>query len=800
MTTKKVKLEEDSFNLKNIVSRLLDQWKVFVISLIVFIALGIFYIWYVSPSFNVNAEVEITEGGSGNNATNFLPSNSLAGFGDILGTTSNVQNELEVIQSRDIIDSVVRKMNLNIKYSEVVDGIRTRELYTKTPFQLYLIPKTDSLLQTDCELRFKNYGKDDKFEFSMSNSQWDTSFTASFNDTIQTKLGRMYFTRTGKVFDDELYKMTINSVDFIVPVLIKNLTFEIGNGDASVIDMTYTTNVPKKGEDFLNGIINEYKTRDIREKNKISDSTLKFINQRIEIVDSELSLIEGRIQSFKQNNNLADIEEQSRLLVDNASEVNKQLNDVDVQISVANSTLAYIKDDKNNTRPVPYILVNDPTFQELVQRYNGLLAQKDKISLTLAENNPISQNLNTQISNARGDLTRSLQNQISALQTSRNKILSENSKISGFVQQVPVQERQYVSLQREQNVKQALYLYLLQKKEETAITEASTISAARVIETPKSDFLPYFPNAILLLAASIFLGIFFPSAYVILKYALHTRITSREDITEATDCNIIAEIGHNDKNAVLAMKDDSRSVIVEQFRALRTNMSFLLGQKKCPIILITSSMSSEGKSFVAANLGQVFAISDKKVVLIEMDFRKPHISKMFGLSGEKGLTNYLISGGKLQDFIQPIQGMKNVSLISSGPVPPNPAELMMLPAIKSMFEELKQTFDLIIIDSPPIGLVTDAQLLAEYSDVNFFILRERYSYKNSLEIVNDLLDNNKFSNLYLVINDVKKGASYRYGYGYGYGYGGYGYGYGNYHKNGTGKSKKGVFRKLFSRK
>ncbi|HEY2727188.1 MAG TPA: polysaccharide biosynthesis tyrosine autokinase, partial [Parafilimonas sp.] len=348
-------------------------------------------------------------------------------------------------------------------------------------------------------------------------------------------------------------------------------------------------------------------------------------------------------------------------------------------------------------------------------------------------------------------------------------------------------------LSRQQDIKQQLYIFLLQKKEETAITKASNIPSASVIQTPKSDFKPYFPKKILLFPLGFLLGLIIPAIYITAKFFLNTKVLSRGDIEQVTDVPTIAEISHSNKpDSMMLINNDARSVIAEQFRAFRTNLQFLGIQRKCPVYLVTSSMSGEGKSFIATNLAQVSALSGKRVLLMEMDLRKPKISAALGMENKMGFTNYIILENiRLKDIIRPVATAENVYLLSSGLIPPNPAELLLNPKMKDMFEELRESFDLIIIDSPPVGLVTDTQILAQYSDVNLYVVRLGYTFKNQLELLNDMVNeaNSNFKNLYLIANDIKAGASYKYGYGYSYGYG-YGYGYGNGSKKEKGKRKR----------
>jgi len=463
------------------------------------------------------------------------------------------------------------------------------------------------------------------------------------------------------------------------------------------------------------------------------------------------------------------------LLVQNNSLFYQKLNEAEVQLNVIETMLNYLIDEKNNNRPVPALLTTDPTFSQLMSQYNALVIQKERLLLTVKENNPIASNLTAQIRNVRNDMVKSLQSQKKALEINKAKIVQQNEEIAGGIHNVPAQERQYVDLTREKDVKQALYLYLLQKKEETAITRASNLPSASVIEEPRSEYLPYFPNKIVIGASAILLAFIFPTGFIIVKQLLSNKIVSREDVTNGTSIPIIGEVGHYDGTGMLNMKEAGRTAVAEQFRVFRTNMDFLVKQKQCPIVLVTSTMSGEGKSFISSNLAAVYGYGEKKVLLMEMDLRKPKLSAMLGVPNESGFTSYIIGNGSINDYIKSLP-TPNIFILNSGPVPPNPAELLMSEKVKKMFEELKSQFDVIIIDSAPIGAVTDAQILADHSDVNLFVMRQNYSYKNSVELINELIERERIENLYIIVNDVKKGSLYRYGYGNKYGYG-YGYGY-----------------------
>lgn len=776
--------KEEEINIQKTLGKFLIQWKLYLISLIVVSILAFLYVRYSTPLYAVHAQVlvEDNESQSGSSSsTSFEQSNMLADFSGLFDMQSNVYNEMAILKTKDLLEKTINGLHLNIAYYRTGD-IRDVEMFNRSPFKVDFMPVSDSMLLTEFEINFPDNGKSSKYFVETKNSTFKA--TAHFGDTIHSPLGSICIMPTGLPFATTTYKFTLNSVDAVIADIQKNMIISMPDDQTTVIQIDYNTNVPKKGEALVEDLINEYMQRNLIEKNEISDSTIAFINGRIGLVSGDLSGIETDIEHFKQQNNIADIDAQSKLLVENNSIYYEKQNEIEVQINVVTTMLNYLMNDKNSNRPVPALLTIDPTFQSLMQQYNSLVLQKERLSLTVKDNNPIASNLNAQIKNIKSDLVKSLQSQQRALEIGRDKLIQQNRQIAGAMQNAPMQERQYVDLSRERDVKQALYLYLLQKKEESAITRASNIPNASTIQQPKTDYLPYFPNKILIAAAAFLLAFILPTGFIFIKQLLSNRIVGREDITSKTSIPIVAEIGHYDDEGILDMKRSGRTAVAEQFRVFRTNMDFLIREKTCPVVLITSTISGEGKSFISSSLASVYAYGGKKVLLMEMDLRKPKLSPLLGFTNESGFTSYIINTSKpIKDFIRPYPLIPNVFFLSSGLVPPNPAELLMSDKLEDLFIELKSQFDIIIMDTAPIGVVTDAQLLSKFADANLYVMRQNYSYKSSIEFLNELVERERMDKLYLVVNDVRKGSSYRYGYGYGYGYSGYGYGHGLKTKN-----------------
>lgn len=780
-----VQNQEKNKEIKKLISLVLDYWKGILICAFAGILLAFLALQVVDTKYDIHAQILIEDNPASGASSSLLggtASTMLQDFGGLVGnTTSNVNNELAVIESRDLIESVVRMMDLNISYYKL--GLFGKnEMFLETPFKVKFINLSDSL--TDKVFFKVNVLNGNRLQITSDDLTNDFNITCKTNDTVHTEIGKFYISQTAVPLDSTLqYGFTVSSVDQVVDDFInKKLDVEINDKLATYMDITLKSNIAAKGETTLSTLINEYIRKNLSDKNIILDSTMSFISGRVALLNNDLNSIEQNIQNFKQKNNIADIEEQSKVVIDKSSDYYKQLNDLEVQESVIDASLQYVTDVHNNKRPAPSITaMQDPNFLALLQKYNTLEVQRDQLSLSNTNENPRVQNIDVQLDNLRTDLINSLSNQKKSIQIAKSRLQAENNVMADYIKGVPAQEKIFLDLSRQQEVKQALYLYLLEKNEETAIAKSSNIASARVIETPKSDFKPYFPNKILFFAGGLILGIGLPIGIIMLKKIFTNRVMSREDIeTALPGIPIVSEISHSEKTEGTVIKENERSAISEQFRAFRTNLRFIFGDKKCPVLLLTSSMSGEGKSFIAINLAYVYALTGKKVLLMELDLRKPKVSSYLKMSNDIGFSNYIISDMQLSDVIKRTPVNENVYLMSSGSIPPNPVELLINPKVKTLFETLKKQFDLIIIDTPPVGLVTDSQEIAAYADVNLYVIRHSYTFKNQLEFIKQLKDTGKIKDLYLIINDVMESASNRYGYGYGYGYGGYSsYGYGN---------------------
>ncbi|MFD2584170.1 GumC family protein [Pedobacter vanadiisoli] len=751
--------EDDSIDLLNILGKLADKWPWVIISIVLCFLVSFFYAKYTPPSYQITARVLVNDdekgGGLGKQA------GSLMDLGGLLGAKNSVDNEAEILRTRFLMEQVVRQMQLNIVYS-VKNNFNSRELYN-APFTVNIIKGVDTIQAN--KLNIKRLGTESlllSYKDIQKEIKWDQIFNV---DGIG--LLRISTNPIAKMTDDN-YVIEINSVDERVAQLLKGLTVGVSNKLVTIIDLGLSYPIPRKGEDILNELIKKYTTANLEDKNAIADSTYKFIKERLTKIAVELGDVENEVESFKQQNKLSDMSEQGKLLVQNSGQFSSELAKAETQVTILTDLENYLKDESKNKRVFPTsLLPQDMVFSGLMNQYNALLIERDKQLLSVTESSPFIQNLDDQISQMRKGILANIQSTKNIFLVTSKKLKSQLGKAEGQISGVPQIEKNYLKLARNQKIKQELYIFLMQKAEETAISKTSNISVAKTIDPPKSGVTPVSPKKNVIYLFGILIGFVIPVAVIFGKDLMNTSISTKDDITSLTQVPVIGEISHNSSQDNLVVANQGRSAISEQFRALRTNLTFYLKKADEKIILLTSSMSGEGKSFTAINLGNILALAGKKVLLMELDLRKPGLSAKLSVNNDIGFSNYTISPDiHIMDIIKPLNINKNLFIISSGPLPPNPAETILSEHTPILINELKKQFDYIIMDAPPIGIITDAQLLSVYADVTIYLVRQKVTQKSQLKIVNDLYLNGKIKNIGIVVNDI---LSKYYGYGYGYG-------------------------------
>ena len=570
-----------------------------------------------------------------------------------------------------------------------------------------------------------------------------------------------------------------------------SLTIAPTSKTTSVAVISLKNSSLQRGQDFINQLLEMYNRNTNNDKNEIAQKTAEFIDERIGIISKELGSTEADLESFKRDAGITDLTSEAQIALAGNAEYEKKSVENRTQISLVNDLRKYLRGNEYEVLP-SNVGLQDAALIGAIERYNEMLVERKRLLRTSTENNPAIVNLDTSIRAMKANVQATLEGTLQGLMITKSNLDREASRYSRRISNAPGQERAYVSIARQQEIKAGLYLMLLQKREENAIALAATANNAKIIDEAIADDTPVSPKRSMIYLIALVLGVGIPVGIIYLIELTKFKIEGRVDVEKLTSVPIIGDIPltdeKNDKNGSIAVFENKNNLMSETFRNIRTNLQFMLDNDQ-KVILVTSTVSGEGKSFVSANLAISLSLLGKKVVIVGLDIRKPGLNKVFHLSNkEKGITQYLSNPETdLMEFVQPFDINKNLFILPGGSVPPNPTELLARNGLDKAIEILKQNFDYVIMDTAPIGMVTDTLLIGRVADLSVYVCRADYTHKAEYTLINELSIEKKLPNLCTVINGVdlkKRKYGYYYGYGkYGkyYGYGkryGYGYGYG----------------------
>jgi tyrosine-protein kinase Etk/Wzc len=746
--------QEETVDFKAFVKKLINHWYIFLISIIVFAVIAFIYTRYSTPAYKINAKILIEDekkGGGGSSAGELL------GDMGIMNIKSTVDNELEIIKTREMALKVVKKMNLHISYYRK-GTVKNKKIF-KAPFRIEILSLNDSVKNEKFKLVTIKNGA-----VRISTESDAENFTVRFGEPIAIAgVGVIVIIREPEIqFESSEYGFVITSLANAVTSFKKNFSASVTNKLVTTIDMSFNCPIPKMGEEILTNFIEGYMEQNLIDKNRIVDSTIAFIENRLFYVGKELGDIEGNIQSFKQMNQIANISEKSKTLISSSSDYTKELSELETQLRIVKDWEIRLKDKKNNGKGISNAsLPQDAVFSRLVENYNTLLLEREKLLLSSTEDNPFIKNLDDRIASLRDAMLSSLAGSKRSTEIALEQLAKKINVINGEIMSVPEHERTFLGMFRQQTLKQELYLYLLKKREEIVLSKSSNISTAKLIDPPKSESKPSGPNNLVILAICLLAGLAFPIGIVYVKDALNDKIQTRTDILKAVEIPILGEIG-----STKATISNPQSVMSEQFRALRTNLHFFTNNVGNMTILLTSSMKSEGKIFSALNLGSILAISGKKTLLLDLDLRVGGITNKLQMTSKLGFTNYINTPEmEISEIILPSGIQNGFFVIPTGISLANPSEILMNEKVELLINKLKNEFDYIIINSPPIGLVTDTYLLTKYASVTLYVVRQNFTLKSQLEIPQRLYANKMIEKIGILFNDIKVEGKRAYRYG-----------------------------------
>lgn len=773
--------EEQEFNLQEYIRRYLRYWYLFPIFIVGSLVLAYFYLQITQPIYLAKSILLIKDQKKG---IGIGQNDMLAELSQFSGNKL-VENEIEILKSKTLMAQVIKDLGLDVSYS-ARNGLKTIDLYKKSPFIIKSEIITEFALEEPLLIHFE-----DSTHFRLNGDDQLHTFGKRF----QNDWG-VFTIQKGPASEYEDIKVQFKDANRLTESFLTRLSILQPNNKSTVLELSFEDPSVQRGKDVLNKLLDVYVQSSLNDKNSEASNTLAFIQERLGLITGELSDVEEDVESYKRSQGLTDISQESQIFLENIKDNDKKLSEVNIQIKVLENIDSYIQNAKEGAVAPATYMVNDPVLVSLLGKFNELELQRERYARTVQSNNPLMETITTQIANTRQAIKENVQNLRRGLDVTRQNLESINTRFSAGLRSIPQKEREYVGIKRQQTIKEGLYLYLLQKREETALAYASTVTDSRLIDAPISGTQPIKPKRALIWLGSFVAGIIIPLLIINIIFLLNNTVQSREEIEKLGKIAVLGEIGLLKKSASpdSIVKITSRSAVAEQFRALRTNLQYL-GNGNCKTLMFTSSIGGEGKSFVSINLAASLAYSDKRVVLIGMDLRKPSLHDRLEVPNSKGVTNYLINQSGLNDIIQSTGVHPKFDVIVSGPIPPNPSELISNGRLPQLLKELHERYDYVLIDSPPYGLVTDASLISEYVDATLYLVRFNYTLRDHVLRIGDLNKTKRFANLSVVFNGVNYGA----GYGYGYGYGSYGYGYYEDDKSKEIRSVAGRLKKLVSK-
>lgn len=766
---------ESDFDFKVIIDKYAIHWKWFVLAVSLSLLAAFLYLRYTTPQYLAETTILVKDEQKGGMLSEL---SAFADMGIGGGMKSNLDNEVEILKSRTLVENVVKKLNLTVSIVEkgnVVD----REIYAQAPIELVFLDAQSKLYDNSLNLHFtattadsftlKEIVEDDSKKVLLDGAvfKYEQLISTAYGKFLirKTKYNTAYFKK-----QEDAITIAISPLEKRATSFRKGLKVEPLSKTSSVVSISIEGPVMEKSEDFLNTLVQMYNDDAAADKNFISENTSKFIASRLALITSELDGVEQDVESFKKSNNITDVQSEAALFVEGSNEYDKKGVETEIQLNVVSSMLDFMKKSSNADLLPTNIMSNEGDASGLISSYNELVLNRNRILKTATAVNPSVVQLDQQISSLKSTVQTSLLRMQSSLNIQKRNLNNEEGIINAKINKIPVQERQFRAIARQQKVKEELYLYLLQKREETAISLSATEPNARVIDRAKADDIAISPKKKIVYLAGLLLGLLIPFGVIYIDDVLDTKIKSRLDLDGKTTIPFIGDVPTSDTPNEL-VKSDSRTSFAEAIRIIRTNLEFMLNrvpEGTAKTLFVTSTFPKEGKTFISVNLAATFALSGKKVLLVGMDVRNPKLQNYLNLP-ERGLTNYLSSKDlAIDDLIIKFPGYEDFSVLPAGIIPPNPAELLMNKKVDSLFADLKSRYDYIIVDTAPVSLVTDTLLIAKHADCFIYVARANFLEKRMLDIANNLYKEGKLPNMCMLLNDTDSTKGYGYGYGYGH--------------------------------
>lgn len=790
---------------QQLLEKSIDGW--YWIVLCAAIALGVAYLYLkkTPDTFQVQSSILIKDE-SNDVFKDQGALNSRSSFSSVFSVANNFSTEMDIIASRTLIRKVVEQLDLYVTQTRT-DIFCPRDLYGESPIKVWMTSaEAEKLKRMTLRINLNVNGSLDIITRPEGTKEDVTKHYTKLPVMFPTRAGVISITRVDSVPLKESMEITasVTAPTLMAASYKKRLGVVQTNKESFITSLTLNDTRPERAIVFIKALVEAYNADANEDKNQIAERTADFINNRIVLISSELGTTESTLAAFKQNAGLTDLKSDAARALQGRSEYEKSLAQNETQLNLIKSLHSHVKSNikKNDVIPTSIGIENDNGLTAMINEYNKAVIERNRLARTSSEQNPVIANTDAQLQQMRNNIETTLAGLEQGAAIAKVKLEEELGGFMGTIERTPEDEKQYLSITRQRDFQSQLYLLLLQKREENAIKLAATANNGRIIEEPEAVSVVAPRRAVMMLVALI-IGLAFPIGIFYLLLLLAVRISGRADIKRISDLPIIGDIPFNKqskKKRTIVVQENKNNMMDEAFRSLRTNIQFMLRGDKGKVIMLTSAISGEGKSTIAGNLASSYAFLGKKVIIVGLDIRNPGLNKVFHISTRLGgISQYLADpqNQNLMEMVQQSDISPNLYILPGGIVPPNPTELLSQSALDDAIDKLRNDFDIVILDTAPIGLVSDSQVISRVADMTIVVVRQNYSYKNSLYMIDDLARDNMLPRVGFVLNavNVERRRAYGYGRGYGYGYG-YGptYGYGQTDE----KNEKGIFGRLKS--
>ena len=759
----------EKMNMRTEFKKYVSHWPWFLVSLILCLLLGYLYIRYTAPQYKAQTTIILKD-----ESSRGPESIIYAEFGITNSPmTKTMENELAILRSRKLMQDVVKSLNLNVQH--FVEGkISTVEIYEDIPFSLQVLRMEEHRLKEIGEARIEvqEYAQN---EFRINNLNTSETYRVRAGQPVDLGFASIVL---GSLTEDKQPGAVIvqfSEIEKVASHYRSQVSFIQKEKNSNLIEVHLADAVKEKARDILDQLILQYNRSAIEDKNLIAGNTANFINERLAIINEELDSVETGKETFKEQNHLTDIQAESQMFIQNASEYNKRRQEVGTQLELSTAMLEYISTNTKNDLLPTNLGLSEGGVNGQINEYNDLVLQRNRLLAGSSEKNPVVIKLNSQIDQIKGNVVQSLNRMRTNLQISQDDLNRQASSIGSKIFAVPAKERQYRGIERQQNIKETLYLFLLQKREENSLSMAVMEPKAKIVDRAHFNDFPISPNSRSIYLGTFILGFFIPITVIYARGLLDTKVRRKDDLEKiSSKIALVGEVPKiTGKQKFITIND--RSILAESFRILSTNLQYLLVNTKekttGKTIVLTSTIKGEGKSFTAVNLAITLANTSKKVLLIGADLRSPRLNLHLDKVQKTGMSDYLVNDDlSIMDLITRSNLHERLDILISGNIPPNPYELLKTEKVKKMFDEVRVQYEYIIVDTAPLMLVADTFLLAPFADIILYVVKAGYTDKELLEFPLNTTEKGTVENISFVLNNVSQ-TNLGYGNKYGYGYG-----------------------------